>query len=159
MTSSERSAKRQMGFVYASITIRNRLDERDARVGRIEPNDVRTLVLDRVLVDTGASTLALPAPMIAALGLELIEEVSAHTASGIVRARVFRDASLSVDGRVGDFRCLELPAAAQPLLGVLPMKELGIEPDIINHELRFLPRGQGGKTHILLMGPLLAPDP
>lgn len=159
MTSSERSAKRQMGFVYASITIRNRADDIRFGAGLIGADDVRSLALDRVLVDTGASTLALPAPMIAELGLELIEEVSAHTASGIVRARVFRDASLSIEGRVGDFRCLELPADAQPLLGVLPMEELGIEPDIINHELRFLPRGQGGETHILLMGPLLTPDP
>lgn len=141
-----------MGFVYASITIRNRLDEGDAKAGRIAPEQVRTLQLDRVLVDTGASTLALPAPMIAALGLELIEEVIVDTASGSYPSRIYRDASLTVGGRVGDFRCLELPADAQPLLGVLPMEELGIEPDVIAHELRFLPRGEGGKSHLLLMG-------
>lgn len=141
-----------MGFVYASITIRNRLDEGDAKAGRIAPEQVRTLELARVLVDTGASTLALPAPMIAALGLELIEEVIVDTATGSYPTRMYRDASLTVGGRMGDFRCLELPADAQPLLGVLPMEELGIEPDVIAHELRFLPRGEGGKSHILLMG-------
>ena len=115
------------------------------------PERVRTLELHRVLVDTGASTLALPAPMIAALGLELIEEVIMDTATGSYAARMYRDARLTVGGRVGDFRCLELPPDAQPLLGVLPLEELGIEPEVINHELRFLPRGEGGKSHILLM--------
>ncbi len=105
-TSPERSAERQMGHVYANITIRNRIDESDAARGRIGLDQVRTLVLERVLVDTGASTLALPASMIAQLGLELIREVPLSTASGTVMSRLFRDASLTIVGRTGDFRCL-----------------------------------------------------
>ena len=140
-----------MGHVYANITIRNRIDESDAARGRIAPDEVRTLVLERVLVDTGASTLALPAPMIAELGLEFDREVPIQTANGTMQARLFRDASLTVEGRRGDFRCLELSAEAQPLLGVLPMEELGIEPDVRNHTLRLLAEEPGGATHFLLM--------
>ena len=147
----ERSAERQMGHVYASITIRNRIDERDAELGRIAPNEVRSISLERVLVDTGATILALPASMIAELGLLFDREVPIRTANGTSQARLFRDASLTVEGRRGDFRCLELPDDAQPLLGVLPMEELGIEPDILIHRLRLLPEEPGGETHYLLM--------
>ena len=139
-----------MGHVDASISIRNRIDERDAELGRIAPNEVRSISLERVLVDTGATILALPASMIAELGLLFDREVPIRTANGTSQARLFRDASLTVEGRRGDFRCLELPDDAQPLLGVLPMEELGIEPDILNHRLRLLPEEPGGETHYLL---------
>ena len=47
----ERSAKRQMGHVYANITIRNRGDEILVERGLALPNQVRTLTLERVMVD------------------------------------------------------------------------------------------------------------
>ena len=148
----ERSAERQMGHVYANITIRNRGDEILVERGYFVENQVRTLTLVRVMVDTGATTLALPAPMIAQLGLTFARETPVRTANGTVQARVFREASLTVEGRTGDFECMELSADAQPLLGVLPLEALGIEPDIINHRLRLLPEEPGGETHYFLMG-------
>ena len=90
--------------------------------------------------------------MIAELGLTSVRSVPVKTANGTVQSRVFRDASLTVEGRVGTFECLELSDDAQPLLGVLPLEALGIEPDIINHTLRLLPEEPGGETHYLLMG-------
>lgn len=151
MPTWERSAERQTGHVYASITIRNRLDEGLFELGQIGEEEIRSLTLDRVLVDTGATILALPGPLIAQLGLVFDREVPIRTASGTSQARIFRDASLTIEGRHGDFRCMELPDDAQPLLGVLPMEELGIEPDILNHRLRLLPEEPGGETHYLLM--------
>ena len=148
----ERGAKRQMGHVFANITIRNRGDEVLAERGLVGSEQVRMVTLERVLVDTGATTLALPASMIAELGLTSVRSVPVKTANGTVQSRVFRDASLTVEGRVGAFECLELSDDAQPLLGVLPLEALGIEPDIINHTLRLLPEEPGGETHYLLMG-------
>ena len=104
------------------------------------------------MVDTGATTLALPASMIAELGLTSDRETPVRTATGTVQARIFRDASLTVEGRSGSFECMELADGAQPLLGVLPLEALGIEPDIINHRLRLLPEEPGGETHYFLMG-------
>ena len=65
----ERGAERQMGHVYANITIRNRIDEALFERGQLGHGQVRTLTLERVMVDTGATTLALPASMMAELGL------------------------------------------------------------------------------------------
>ncbi|MCC3639040.1 MAG: aspartyl protease, partial [Microcoleus sp. PH2017_37_MFU_D_B] len=40
----------------------------------------------------------------------------------------------------GRFDCLELPeGVAAVLLGVIPMEELGLEPDLKNRRLRVLP--------------------
>lgn len=148
----ERGAERQMGHVYANITIRNRIDEALFERGQLGHGQVRTLTLERVMVDTGATTLALPASMMAELGLTSDRETPVRTATGTVQARIFRDASLTVEGRSGSFECMELADGAQPLLGVLPLEALGIEPDIINHRLRLLPEEPGGETHYFLMG-------
>lgn len=139
-----------MGHVYAEITVVNRWDEGAADRGLIERDAVRSVTLSRVLVDTGATMLSLPASVIAQLGLSLMREVPIRTAAGPGKARIFQDAKLIVDGRPGNFECLELPDDAEPLLGVLPLESLGIEPDIVNHRLRLLPE-EPGDTHYLLM--------
>ena len=147
----ERSAERQMGHVYASITIRNRFDESLFERGQLREDEIRSVTLDRVLVDTGARTLSLPASTVRSLGLALLKEVPLRTAIGTRTGRIFQDAKLIVEGRAGNFVCLVLPDDAEPLLGVLPLEALGIEPDILNHRLRLLPEEPGGQTHYLLM--------
>ena len=149
----ERGTERKMGHVYANVVIRNALDEGKVAEGELAPERVRTVVLNDVLVDTGATMLSLPAPLIAQLGLKRFRETTVRTAGGLLDVRIFRGASLSVEGRVGDFECLELPPDALPLLGVIPLEAMGLEPDIVNHVLR--PRPEGPKeSHILLMSGL-----
>jgi len=77
--------------------------------------------------------------MIEQLGLELLKEVEATTAAGIRSVRIFQDAKISLCGREGTFECLELPGGRDPLLGVIPMEMLGLEPDLKNQTLRVLP--------------------
>ena len=99
---------------------------------------MRTLSLEQVLIDTGATTLCLPAN-IRKLGLELLKEVDVSTAMGISKARIYRDATICLCGREGTFECLELPGGQDPLLGVIPLEMLGLEPDLKNQTLRVLP--------------------
>ena len=99
-----------------------------------------------------------PASTIAALGLAFLKELPVRTAVGTRIRRIFQDAKLTVEGRTSTFDCLELPDDSQPLLGVLPLENLGIEPDIVNHCLRLLPEEPGGETHYLLLGPMLTID-
>jgi clan AA aspartic protease len=100
---------------------------------------VRSLILEQVLVDTGATTLCLPVEIIEELGLELLKEVDVATAMGLGKARIFQDAKISVHGREGTFECLELPRGCDALLGVIPLEMLGLEPDLQNQTLRVLP--------------------
>lgn len=154
----ERGAERQMGHAYTKVTIRNRGDEVLFERGQLVEDQIRSVTLNRALVDTGATMLCLPASTIAALGLAFLKELPVRTAVGTRTRRVLQDAKLTVEGRTSTFDCLELPADAQPLLGVLPLENLGIEPDSVNHCLMLLPEEPGGETHYLLLGPLLTID-
>lgn len=128
-----------MGKVYTTITVTNRADQILARNGVILPDEVRSMTIENVLVDTGATTLCLPASVIDRLGLELAREVLVETAMGTGSARIFQDAKLSISGREGTFECLELPGGGSALLGVIPLEAMGLEPDLKNQTLKVLP--------------------
>lgn len=128
-----------MGKIVTALTITNRGDQIRAADGTISAEDVRSVRVDNVLVDTGATTLCLPADVIARLGLAVLREVPVATAAGPGRARLFQDAKIVLLGREGTFECLELPEGTTPLLGVIPLEALGIEPDLHNQRLRLLP--------------------
>lgn len=107
---------REVGKVITALTVTNSGDQARADAGDIPADQIRTVTLDAVLVDTGATTLALPADVIARLGLTLRREVPIPTATGPAMARLYRGADLSLLGREGTFDCLELPAGSDPLL-------------------------------------------
>jgi clan AA aspartic protease len=132
------STESTMGKVITSLTVTNRADQTVAARGYMTPEEIRSMTLDNVLVDTGA-TLCLPAEVIAHLGLELLREVEVATATGFSKARIFQDARIALMGREGTFECLELPGGRDPLLGVIPLEMLGIEVDLRNQRLKLLP--------------------
>ena len=119
-----------MGKVVTSLTVTNRADQILAARGAIAPEQVRSITLENVLVDTGATTLCLPADAIAKLGLEILKEVDVSTATGISKARIFQDAKISLCDREGTFECLELPGGRDALIGVIPLEALGLELDL-----------------------------
>jgi predicted aspartyl protease len=129
----------EMGKVLVDLTVINRADQVRAEDATITPEQVRLTQLVDVLVDTGATTICLPADVIKQLGLSLLKEVDVMTAMGIGKARIFRDATLLLCGREGTFECLELPEGQNPLLGVIPLEMLGLEPDLQSQTLRILP--------------------
>jgi hypothetical protein len=63
-----------MGKVLTSLIVINRIDQALAEDGRLPLDQVRSTTLDNVLVDTGATTLCLPADVIAQLGLKMLME-------------------------------------------------------------------------------------
>jgi predicted aspartyl protease len=128
-----------MGKVLTSLIVTNRIDQALAEDGRLPMEQVRSVTLTNVLVDTGATTLCLPADVIAKLGLKLLKEVDVSTAMGIGKARIFQDAKISLCDREGTFECLELPGGRDALLGVIPMEALGLEPDLRNQRIKVLP--------------------
>ena len=128
-----------MGRVLAQVVVINRIDQAKAEDGLLSTDQVRAVELEDVLVDTGATTLSLPAETIVKLGLKLLREVQISTANGIGTARIFQDAKISLCWREGTFECLELPGGQNPLLGVIPMAAFGLEPARQNQRLRVLP--------------------
>lgn len=134
---------KQMGQVLTTITVTNRIDLVMAERGFISAEEVRSVTLDKVLVDTGATLLSLPASIISQLGLKQVGERDVETSAGIRKGRIFAGAQIIVEGREGRFDCLELPeGVAAVLLGVTPRSELGLEPDLKNQRLRVLPMNE-----------------
>jgi predicted aspartyl protease len=138
-----------LGMVATPLTITNYADQIEARRGHRQADAVRSVTLGEVIVDTGATTLALSADVVAQLGLDLREEVPILTAAGPGTARLYRDTALTLLGREGTFDCLELPVGTQPLLGLIPLETLGLEPDLRNQQLRRLPL-EPGNTYFTL---------
>src|SRR5258708_39159935 len=81
-----------VGRVVATITIANRLDEGQGLLGTFSSDQVRAVTIPDVLVDTGATTLFLPADIIAKLAVPYAEVVGFSTPAAFSRARLFRDA-------------------------------------------------------------------
>ncbi len=140
--------ERQVGQVFALITIENSFDRQKAAEQLIAADAVRAVQIEDVLVDTGASHLCLPANIVALLGLPLVEEVLVDTAAGIVTRRLVDGARVTVAGRSSTFPCIELAVGSRPLLGVIVMEALGLEPDVLQHRLNLAPR-TNSQTHFL----------
>ena len=105
-----------MGQVLTTISVTNPIDQVLAERGFIPAGEIRSFTLDRVLVDTGATLLALPAPMISQLGLSLLGETNVETAAGVRKGRIFQDIMLEVEGRQAVFDCLEMPEGVDAVL-------------------------------------------
>ena len=71
-----------MGKVTATLNLTNWVDEVLAERGFIAADEVRSLVLTDVLVDTGATRLCLPAEIVGQLGLKKVREMDVRTAIG-----------------------------------------------------------------------------
>jgi clan AA aspartic protease len=128
-----------MGKVLTSLTVINRADQIRAEDGTISFEKIRSVHLKNVLVDSGATTLCLSASVISQLGLKLLKQVDVSTATGVSKANIFRDATISLHGREGTFECLELPGGTEALLGVIPLEALGLELDLQKQTLKVLP--------------------
>lgn len=147
------STEPAMGKILTALTITNRADQSAATRGYIPTEQVRSITLDNVLVDTGATTLCLPSEAIQKLGLELLKEVDVATATGFSKARIFQDARISLMEREGTFECLELPGGRDALLGVIPLEALGIELDLRNQRLKVLPE-ESVDTYLTILSAL-----
>ncbi len=136
-----------MGRVTATIAVTNEVDKMLADRGFIPTEQIRSLTLDNVLVDTGATRLCLPEEIIAQLGLTLVGEIDGHTVIGSRKIRLFKNVSLAIAGREGRYDCVELPAGQEPLIGLIPLEDLGLEPDLKNQRLIVLP-AEGNQSYI-----------
>jgi predicted aspartyl protease len=140
----------KMGKVTTTIAITNQIDQILAERGFLPTEQVRSITLHDVLVDTGATRLCLPTNIILDLGLPLQGEVDIKIATGVQKARIFKMLNLTVEGREGIFNCIELPEGSDPLLGLIPLEDLGLEPDLVNQKLRVLPV-EGKDTYLMVL--------
>ena len=138
---------KKMGRVTATITVTNEVDKMLAERGFIPAEQIRSVTIYNILVDTGATRLCLPEDIISQLGLTLVGEIQGNTAIGSRQFRLFKNVGLAVAGREGRYDCVEIPAGEEPLLGLIPLEDLGLEPDLRNQRLIVLP-AEGMQSYI-----------
>ncbi|MFN0148370.1 MAG: retroviral-like aspartic protease family protein [Dehalococcoidia bacterium] len=140
---------REVGQVIVEATLTNEFDVALADRGLASAEDIRSVTVSDMLVDTGATSLALPLEFIRRLGLRHFRDVEVRTANGDAVVGLYKDATISLLGRSGTFECLALADGTTPLLGCIPMEWLGLEPDLANRTLRVLPEW-GRDTYLML---------
>jgi predicted aspartyl protease len=96
----------------------------------IKPEEVRQVVVKDALVDTGASRLSLPKPLIQQLGLTPVGKARSMTANGIVERTVYSEVEFTILGRTGSIQITDLPDSAPVLIGHIVMELLDLCLDI-----------------------------
>src|SRR5437016_1616151 len=86
---SEKEENKSVGKVVVPIEVTNVSDKALADAGVIKPSEVRSIHLDKVLADSGATRLALPTDVILSLGLVSRGTRNVITPTGTHKARVF----------------------------------------------------------------------
>lgn len=100
--------------------------------GEMGAEDVRTVVVDDALADTGATRLALPALMIEQLGLRQCSSASTITADGKRSRRLHGGVQLTVDERVRLIDVAELPEGCPVVIWQAPLELMDWVVDLRN---------------------------
>jgi len=127
-----------MGKVMAKIKLTNVVDQGNAHRGALRPDQVRTLELEG-LVDTGATTLVIPAEVAEALGLREIGRRSVRLADGSVRDfPQMSELHIEILGRGMSCDAIAMPTKTL-LIGQIPLEGLDLIVDPKSRDLAVNP--------------------
>jgi len=124
-----------MGRVMTKIKLTNPFDGERAREGLLPPEQVRTVEVE-ALVDTGATTLVLPAGVCRNLGLREAGRRKVRYANGVVAEVPWvRGVWIEILGREMTSDALVEAEGTTPLIGQIPLEGLDL---IVNPKTRDL---------------------
>lgn len=112
------------------IELTNLEDLNLANRGYIDQKDVRRVTIKDALVDTGATRLSLPKPLIEQLGLTPFGKAKAYTSNGIVDRIIYSTVEFTLLERKGTLPVTDLPANAPVLVGHMVLEQLDLCLDI-----------------------------
>ncbi len=114
-----------MGKVLTSIKVTSLYDLRDFKNSKIKEDEIKQVVLDDVIVDSGASMLCLSKDIIDKLDLELLKMTKVNTADGIVERGIYGPVVFEIQGRVARGDVLELAhPKIKAIVGQMPLEQL-----------------------------------
>jgi predicted aspartyl protease len=119
-----------MGRVLVEAVVENLQDIWDERRGMLPAEKVRRVIIADALVDTGATTLALPTRHIHELGLKKAYEKPAVSSSGRTKVNVYDVARLNIQGRQCAVEVIELPDEVPTLIGQIPLEMMDFVVDL-----------------------------
>jgi clan AA aspartic protease len=103
--------------------------------------------LSDALVDTGATTLALPSHLITQLGLAKSHEKAATTSQGRATVSLYEAVRLTIQGRTCVVEVMEVADDVPSLIGQVPLEMLDLVVDLQGRRLSGNP-AHGGE-HVL----------
>lgn len=101
-----------------------------ADAGVIKPEEVRRVTVDDAVVDTGATRLSLPKPLIEQLGLIPVGSRKARTTNGIVDRYIYSEVRFTVLERSGTIEITDIPENVPVLVGHMILEMLDLCLDI-----------------------------
>ena len=139
-----------MGKVMTKLTLENATDRGKAEEGLIRRDEVRRVEVI-ALVDTGATTLVLPADVAEKLGVPIRDRRPARLADGSL-CDVGRVTGLYIEilGRDMTGDALVMPTGTTPLIGQIPLEALELIVDPKSQEARVNPAHPDGPIVDLL---------
>lgn len=112
------------------IKLVNQDDLTRVKDGTIKPEKVRRIIVKDALVDSGASRLSLPEPIIKQLGLDAVDKTRSRTANGIVERTIYSPVEFTVLERTDSMRVTDLPGDCPVLVGHMVMEHLDLHLDM-----------------------------
>lgn len=133
-----------MGRVTCLVKVENALDAARARMGEISADAVRSVQVSDALVDTGASTLALPTSMLRQLGFDTPTSTRrSRNTTGVYEAKLYGPVRLTIFDRDITLDALEVDDGCPVLIGQIPLEHLQLVVDMTNHRLDKSPANGG----------------
>jgi clan AA aspartic protease len=124
-----------MGMVHAEITLKNVMDEGNARSGLIKPESIRTATVTAV-VDTGAMHLVINEKLREKLGLEVKEEKYVLVANGQrVRSKVTDAVEVHWKNRETIVQAVVIPEAPSILMGAIVLEGMDLMVNPVTQEV------------------------
>jgi predicted aspartyl protease len=136
-----------MGRVLTEATVENLRDLWDVQRGLLTDETARRIDLTDALVDTGATTLALPTRLIHRLGLSKTGDKMATSSRGRAPVAVYDAVRLTLLDRSCTVDVMEVPDDVPPLIGQIPLEMLDLVVDVQGRRLIGNP-AHGGE-HVL----------
>ena len=126
----------QMGRVLTTAKIENAGDLWSVRQGYSTDEAVRRITVDDALVDTGATTLALPTRYIQQLGLAKAYEKQDTSSRGLGPVNVYEAVRLTLlDDRFCTVDVIEVSNEVPVLIGQIPLEMLDLVVDLQGRRL------------------------
>jgi clan AA aspartic protease len=136
-----------MGRVVVPAKVVNVNDLFNADQGLLPPDRVRSVEIPDALVDTGATTLALPKRYISQLGLSPVHARRARTSAGSVMLQSYGIVRLTIQGRDWSGDVLEIPDECPALIGQMPLEGMDFVIDPVGQ--RLIGNPEHGGEHII----------
>jgi len=124
-----------VGRVLTEATIENMRDLWATEDGQLEDADVRRVEVDDALVDTGATTLALPSKCIEQLGLKKVAQKQATSSQGVGPVNIYEAVKLTVMDRFCTVDVVEVPDEVPILIGQIPLEMMDLVVDLQGRRL------------------------